>query len=119
MKNFVSVGERITITAPSALESGQIVSIGGLFGVSFNKVASGEKVVVATVGIFQLPKRSHASQEAMSLGDVVYLDSDGGENSTPALSKVATSNGKPVGIVVVPAATTDTEVTIKLRGMAV
>lgn len=119
MKNYISVGERVTITATGNLESGQMVSIGSLFGVSFNKVSSGEKVVVGTIGIYKLPKRSHASEEAISVGDALYLDSDGGDNSTPALSKIATSNGKPVGIAVEDAATGDSEVVVKLRGMAV
>lgn len=120
-KNFVQEGKKLTLTAPTGgVKGGALVKVGDLVGVSQFDADAGQDFVMAVCGVYKdLPKRSHASEEAIAVGDSLYLDADGGASSTPALSKVSTSNGNVVAVAVESAATTDSVVTALLRGIAV
>lgn len=120
-KNYVQDGNKLTLTTPSGgVKGGALVKVGDLVGVSQFDADAGQDFVMAVCGVYSdLPKRSHASEEAISVGDSLYWDADGGASSTPALSKVSTGNGEVVAVAVESAATTDSVVTALLRGMAV
>ena len=56
MKNYVSDGKTVTVTAPAAVTSGDPVRIAALLGIAQNDAASGASVVLALEGVFMLPK---------------------------------------------------------------
>ena len=57
MKSYVQPGDRINVTAAAATSAGDGVLIGThLFGVAFGDAAIGDTLVLATTGVFTLPK---------------------------------------------------------------
>ena len=96
MKNFVQNGANLTITAGSAISSGDFVVVGSLVGVAVTDIANGEDGVISTEGVFQGTKASGAT---LAVGDVAYLNSSG------KLTNTATSNDA-VGLVVAVTSTT-------------
>jgi len=84
MKNFVSDGDRLTITAAAALTSGQGVLTGSLFGVATGDIANGVAGVIMLEGVFDLPK---AASQAWSVGAKVYWD-----NANSVCTTTATGN---------------------------
>lgn len=71
MKNFVAHGDNIEVTAPAAVTSGAGVLIGSLFGVASMDAAINTPVVIATTGVFNLPK---APSQAWTVGALIYWD---------------------------------------------
>ena len=71
MKNLVQDGDMITVTAPAAVSSGDGVLVGSLFGVAVHDAASGADVVIATRGVYTMPK---AASQAWTQGLKVYWD---------------------------------------------
>jgi predicted RecA/RadA family phage recombinase len=93
MKNFVARGERITITATSAITSGSGVLVGSLFGVAEGDIANGAQGVIVLEGIFDLTK---APSQAWTVGQLIYWDADNNR-----ATNVAGSN-KLIGMAVAP-----------------
>ena len=56
MKNFIGVGNRVTLTAAAVTTSGQPVLTGSLFGIAENAAAIGEPLVLVMNGIYDLTK---------------------------------------------------------------
>lgn len=56
MKNSVSTGKTIDITAGGDIASGGLVTIGELVGVSANKLVSGEKGPLFLEGVYEVAK---------------------------------------------------------------
>ena len=56
MKNFIGVGNRVTLVAAAVTTSGQAVLIGSLFGIAESAAAIGDPLVLAMNGIYDLPK---------------------------------------------------------------
>lgn len=71
MKNFVSVGNTLTITAGADIASGDGVLVGSLFGVAAGDIATGAEGVINLTGIYDLPK---IGSEAWTVGAPVYWD---------------------------------------------
>lgn len=71
MKNFIQKGDTVTVPAPAAVTSGQIVVVGGLVGVAQYAAAIGEAVEIERVGVFELPK---TSAQAWTVGAKLYWD---------------------------------------------
>jgi predicted RecA/RadA family phage recombinase len=71
MKNFIAVGDRLTITAPADIASGEGVLVGTLFGVAEGVAATGAEVVLKLAGVFDLPK---APSQAWTTGAAIYWD---------------------------------------------
>lgn len=67
MKNFVADGKVITVTAPAAVSSGDMVRVGKLLGVAQADAASGASVEIAVGGVFNLPKATGALTAGASL----------------------------------------------------
>ena len=55
-QNYVNSCERMEITAGATIASGDGVLVGNVFGVALGKGVSGDKIVLATEGVFILPK---------------------------------------------------------------
>jgi predicted RecA/RadA family phage recombinase len=65
MKNYIEPGDTITVPAPAAVNSGDLVIVGKLIGVATNTVAIGVNVAIKTTGVFEFPK---VSAEAWTVG---------------------------------------------------
>ncbi len=89
MKNYVSPGDNVTITAPTALGSGDGVLVGSLFGISSGDAAAGDRVVIATTGIFMLPK---VGSQAWTEGVKIYWD------DTNKRCTTAANGNTPIGV---------------------
>lgn len=71
MKNFVAVGNILTLPAPYAVASGGGALIGSIFGVAEKDAANGEDVAFLLAGVVDLPK---AASQAWTVGVKVYWD---------------------------------------------
>jgi len=91
MKNFIGVGNRVTLTAAAVTISGQPVLIGSLFGIAENAAAIGEPLVLALNGIFDLTK---TASQAWTVGQLIYWDV-----ATSRVTNVVATN-KLVGVAV-------------------
>jgi predicted RecA/RadA family phage recombinase len=74
MKNAIAKGNTITLAAPAAVQSGDIVEVGSLFGVAIADAESGDPVTLELGGVYDLPKTGSATFNA---GDPAYLTSGG------------------------------------------
>lgn len=70
MKNFVSAGSQLTLTAPYAVPSGGGCKVGAIFGVANGAAAAGADVVLSVAGVFDLPKAAGV----IAAGAVVFWD---------------------------------------------
>lgn len=107
MKNFIQPGENITVTATAAATSGAGVKVGNLFGIASGDAAIGEPLVLATEGVFEMPK---VSTDDFTVGAAVYWRSSDG-----AVTTTASGNTK-VGTAVTAAGTGTASVRVRLNG---
>ncbi len=106
MKTYIQPGDRITLTAAAVAASGDIVKTGNLIGVAFGDAAIGEPLVLATVGVFDLPK---VAAEAVAVGDPIYWRSGDG-----VVTGTASGNTK-IGVAVSAAANPSASVHVRLN----
>jgi len=106
MKNYIQLGDNITVPAPAAVTSGSVVVIGSLYGVAAEDAASGVDVDVITRGVFELAK---VSTDAFAVGDAVYFDA-----ATKLVTATATGNTK-IGVAVTAAPNPSGTVNVKLK----
>jgi predicted RecA/RadA family phage recombinase len=106
--NYVQAGDRLTLTAPSTVTSGQLVAVGtNIVGVALSDAASAASVVIATEGVWNL---THAvTNTAAVVGAKAYYDT-----TNNAISNTTTY--AQVGNFVVAKVTTTTAVTVRLNG---
>lgn len=71
MKNFVSNGRTMVITAAAAISAGGVTVAGGILGVATEDAAIGEDVSADIEGVFELPKLQAAD---VSQGDSLIWD---------------------------------------------
>jgi len=111
MRNYIAPGEKISITATSAITSGQGVLVGGIFGVAEADAAAGQPAVINLCGLYSLPK---APSQAWTVGQVVYWDAANNRATT-----VATGNTR-IGIAVAAVGNGANETTgqVRLNGAA-
>src|SRR3989304_3266661 len=88
MKNFIQEGRTITVIAPAAVTSGQLVIVGSIVGVAACGPAAGAEVELTTQGIFELPK---VPTDVIGQGDKLYWDS-----ALAQLTKTAGTGSKPL-----------------------
>lgn len=81
MKNYLQPGDAISVAAPAAVKSGDLVVVGSLFGVAATDADEGADVVINTSGIFTLPK---VSAQAWTAGAKIYWVAADGEATTTA-----------------------------------
>ena len=58
MKNFVQKGSNLTLPAPYAVVSGQLVVVGHIVGVAVHDAAAGDPVTITREGVFTVTKPS-------------------------------------------------------------
>ena len=107
MKNYISEGDVLTLTAPADVASGAGALVGSIFGVAAATYASGATGEFKTKGVFELPKTSAL---AISVGDKVYWD-----NTAKEVNKTASGNTL-VGVAVSAAANPSSTVNVRLNG---
>lgn len=72
MKNYVQPGVNLTLSAsPYAVDSGQGVLAGQLFGIACGDAENGAEVTIQTEGVFDIAKDS---ADVFTLGAPVYFD---------------------------------------------
>lgn len=71
MKNFVSNGRTMVVTAAAVVSAGAVVVAGGVIGVATEDAAIGEDVSLDIEGVFELPKLQAAD---VSQGDSLIWD---------------------------------------------
>jgi len=71
MKNYVQPGNNLDVAAPYAVDSGEGVLLGQIFGVACGDADNGAEVTVATVGVFDMAK---ATAAVFTVGAPVYFD---------------------------------------------
>lgn len=71
MKNFIAIGDNVTVAAPYAVSAGGGALVGSLFGVAVNDADNAAEVVLATTGVYELAK---AGSQAWTVGAKVYWD---------------------------------------------
>jgi len=72
MQNYKQKGETVTLVAPAALSSGDIVKVGSFLGVASGDALISADVEVALKGVFTLTKKT---ADDVSAGDKLYWDS--------------------------------------------
>lgn len=107
MKNFVHIGDNITIPAPATVTSGELVIVGSLFGIASTDALTGERVTLSTTGVFEMAK---VAADDMSVGDVVYYD-----EASDLVTITATDNTK-IGLTVEDAGNGVGTVRVRLNG---
>ncbi len=105
MKNFVKGERNLTVPAPAAVVSGQLIVIGALIGITMKAAASGEDVALTTEGVHGYAKEPSL---AVSRGDKLYFDS-----ANNRLTKTASGNTL-VGFAERPALAADATVNLYL-----
>lgn len=105
MKNFVQRGETITIPAPGAVASGDVVIVGEIHGIAAGDAADGTPCDVVTVGCFTLPK---IAANSFTLGAPVYWD------GTNKLATSVASGNTRIGTAIEAAAASTATVVVKL-----
>ncbi len=107
MKNFIQKGDAITVAAPADVSSGDGVLLNALFGVASGDALTGADVVLATTGVFYLPK---VTADNLTLGKRVYWNAATGE------ATATVSSNKLIGVAVAAAAAATTTVKVRLNG---
>lgn len=111
MKNYVSTGNTLTITAAAAIASGAGVLAGSIFGVAAGDIAIGVEGTIALTGVYDLPK---AASQAWTVGEKIYWD-----NATGACTTVATANTLiGIAVLAVGGGATETTGRVRLNGTA-
>jgi len=106
MKNYVQLGDNLTLPAPAAIASGAATLIGSIFGVASTDAAQGEDCSFVRVGVFNLPK---VAGTAITPGAKLYWDA--------AAQNVTTVAGGPlIGAAATGAAAADPAVAALLTG---
>ena len=107
MKNFVQLGENITVTATDLATSGDIVKVGNMIGIAAGDAAIGDDLDIVTVGVFDLPK---VAADDIAVGDPIYWRSADG-----LVTGTATGNTK-LGVAVTSAPNPSGSVNVRLNG---
>jgi predicted RecA/RadA family phage recombinase len=107
MKNFVQPGDTVTVVAPVAVNSGEGLLVGALFGIATGTAAIGANVEMITKGVVDLPKAA----VAVTQGAKVYWDN-------AAKNVTTTSAGNTlIGCAIVAAAVGDATTRVRLNGV--
>jgi len=112
MKNFVAVGNTLTITAGADIVSGGGVLAGAIFGIAAGDIAEGSEGTINLTGVYDLPKQA---SQAWTVGAKIYWDAGNARCTTTANSNTL------IGIAVLATGGTAGEIVgrVRLNGAAV
>lgn len=101
MKNFVQLGDVMSILAPEDADSGEFLILGALAGVAGFAALSGEAVEIHRRGVFTLPKETGA---AWAVGDRLFFNTstkvfskDTGDRAVPAIAAAVAGSDDATG----------------------
>lgn len=106
--NITQDGGRLTVVAPAAVSSDDLVLVGTMFGIALTDAASAANVVIQTGVVATIPKTNAVSM-SMAQGAVVYWDNSGKKATTSA-----TSNTK-IGVAMAAVSNTADTVSVRLN----
>lgn len=109
MKNWIQPGDIVTMVATAAVNSGDGLIVGTLFGVAMSTAAIDTDVEIAVTGVVVLPK----AIGAITQGAKVYWD-----NTAKNITTTATANTL-IGCVLVAVANGDATAQVRLNGVVV
>lgn len=89
MKTKIQEGDKLELTAPYAVTSGDGLLVGAIFGVASFTAGNGEQVTAHTRGVFELPK---LSTDVVAAGDPLWWD-----NTNKRLTKTGVTGMFAVG----------------------
>jgi predicted RecA/RadA family phage recombinase len=107
--NYKYSGDNVPVTAPYAVNSGDGVKVGNLYGVAMTQAASAAAVAIATTGVFAVNKTTGASTSYVAGANVHWDD-------TGRLATVSATSNIKIGVALVAASNTDTTVEVRLTG---
>ncbi|MBF0108756.1 MAG: DUF2190 family protein [Magnetococcales bacterium] len=107
MRNWIQPGDTITVVAPAAVNGGDGLMVGALFGVAVSTAVIGTNVEMATTGVVDLPKASGA----ITQGAKLYWD-----NTAKNVTTTVGTNTL-IGCAIVVAAVGDTTARVRLNGV--
>lgn len=105
MKNYIQDGDTMNFTASADVAAGEMVLVGGIVGVAVGAVANGEVGVLATEGVFEVPKEG---TDVVAQGVVLYF------NATNKTATTTVSSNKVIGYAWTAAGSSDTTVHVRL-----
>lgn len=105
MKNFVQNGVVLSLLAAAAVNAGDGLLVGKIFGVAVSNVAAGASGEFQTVGVFELPA---LAADVAAQGAILYWDA-----VNKRLTVTAAGNTR-VGVAVVAKAANAATATIKI-----
>ena len=105
MKNYLQLGDNITLPAPAAIASGAATLIGSIFGVASTDAAQGDDCSFVRIGVFTLPK---ATGQTWAPGVKLNWDA--------TAKNVTTGAGTLIGAAAAAAASADTAGAVLLTG---
>jgi predicted RecA/RadA family phage recombinase len=109
MKTYIQPGHAITLLAPYAVESGDGLLVGAIFGVASHGAASGAEVETQLTGVLDLAK---TASQAWTAGAKVYWD-----NAAKRVTNVASGNTLVgVAVLAVGAGADETIGRVRLNG---
>jgi predicted RecA/RadA family phage recombinase len=107
-KNFVQPGDNMTVTAGADIASGAGLRVGMLFGVTQHSALNGAPVVIATRGVYTLPK---VEAQAWTVGQALYW-------TGTQCTTVAGTGNILIGVAAAIAANPSTTGIVRLNGSA-
>lgn len=107
MKNFVHIGDNVTIPAPATVTSGEGVLVGSLFGIAATDATTAAALTLSTTGVFELPK---VAADEMEIGEPIYWD------DTAKLVTVTATDNTKIGVAVSDAGNGAASVRVRLNG---
>lgn len=107
MKSFKQAGSNLTIPAPAAVSSDDVVIAGNIVGIAAGAAGAGDLVDVVVTGVFELPK---VAANAFTLGAVVYW------NATSKLATSTASGNTKLGVAIEAAPADTASVRVRLSG---
>ncbi|GEM_PF-1836793 len=106
MNNYVAKGDTVTLTAPAALDSGDVFQVGTIIAVAVADAESGAEVEGKRTGVFDLSVKgiNDDGGSAVSIGDHLYFVN----GDTPKVSKKISGNFAGFAMETVDSGTTAT-----------
>jgi predicted RecA/RadA family phage recombinase len=107
-RNLIQEGDVLTLVAPAAVNSGQLVVVNQMFGVANHSAVSAANVECTIGGVWDLPKANAVSTSAAA-GANIHWD------ATNARTTISASSNLKIGVAAVTSTNTATTVRVRLN----
>ncbi|RNF33716.1 DUF2190 family protein [Paracoccus methylarcula] len=104
---YLQPGHTLTITAPAAVASDDVVIVGDIVGIAQGDAASGAPVDVTVTGCWELPK---VSADDVQTGEALFWD------ATAGLATVVSTGNTAIGYAIADAPAATGTVAVRLPG---